>query len=68
MKRARLIRGPLSRILFPLYAETCRGLVAALHVELDALAAVAVSGAILVQAYAVFFDLCHVSAIVMERI
>lgn len=57
-----------SRILFPLYAEARRRLVAPPYMELDALAAVAVPGAVLALTYAVFFDICHDVDIVMESI
>ena len=57
MKNAQNPKG--SRILGPLDAETERRLVLLVRVELDALAAVSVSGTFIVGTCAVPLDVCH---------
>ncbi len=52
-----------SRILGPLDAETERGFVLLVHMELDALAAVPVPGTFLVRTCAVLFDATHTPVI-----
>ena len=49
----------VSRVLGPLNAETERGLVLLVHVELDALAAVSVPWTLFVGTLAVLFDATH---------
>ena len=53
-----------SRILGPLDTETERRLVLLVHMELDTLAAVSVSGTLVVGTWAVLFDSAHSAKIV----
>ena len=56
----------ISRVLGPLDAETERGLVLLVHVELDALAAVSMPGALVVLTGTVLFDVIAHDIVIID--